>query len=92
MADMVRVLFHHDPNKVEAAAIMICDQCAYVPAKRVAYTAARVIPALLAALRAHPDHAGVQEWVCAALGNVCLDDDGNNLVRRFFQLNFISIT
>jgi hypothetical protein len=72
VADVVRVLSHHDLNQVEAAVLMIFDQCHDVPAKRVAYAAARAIPALLDALRVFPAHSGVQEMVCRALWAICM--------------------
>ncbi len=81
MADVVRVLSHHEPERVLAAAQMIRDQCRVAHAKRVAYGAARVIPALLDVLRAHPDHAGVQEWVCRALWNICHEKDVSEVCR-----------
>ena len=79
VADVVRVLSLHDPNQVEAAAKMIKEQCYAFPAKRVAYAAALAIPALVNALRTHPDHVGVQDWVCRALWNICFESEGNQV-------------
>ncbi len=79
MADVVRVLSHHDPKRVQAAAQLIMRQCGDVPAKRVAYGAVRAIPTLMDALRAHPDHAGVQENVCNALWSICIENEANKV-------------
>ncbi len=79
MADVVRVLSHHDPERVKAAAKMIMNRCRDVPANRAAYGVARAIPSLVDALRAHPDHSGVQEWVCRALCNICIGNEANRV-------------
>jgi hypothetical protein len=79
VADVVRVLSHHDPNQVEGAAQMIKDQCCDFPAKCVVYAAARAIPSLVDALRAFPGHSGVQGKVCWALWFICFGNDHNEV-------------
>ncbi len=80
MADVVRVLSHHDPQRVQAAAQLINEQC-LAPANRISYGAARAIPTLVDALRAHPGHAGVQELACGALSIICFQNDDNKVTR-----------
>ena len=87
MADVVCALSHHDPKRVKAAAKMIKEQCADVPANRVAYAAVRAIPSLVDALRAHPDHAGVQEKVCRALCYICIKKEANEVCRSCQNIN-----
>ena len=87
VADVVRALSHHDPNRVMAAADMIRDQCADIPAKRVAYAAARAIPSLVDALRAHPDHAGVVECSCRAQSNICIKNEADQVCRSCPNIN-----
>ena len=55
------------PTAVEAAARVIRSQCEEDDAPREAYTTAGAIPALLAVLPRHRQHAGVQAAVCWAL-------------------------
>ncbi len=85
MADVVRVLSHHDPKRVEAAAQIILNQLRDAPAKLVAYGAARAIPSLVDALRAHPDHTGVQERICRALCNLCAQNWDNKVSSLFLN-------
>ncbi len=55
------------PAAVEAAALVIRSQCQEADAPREAYTTAGAIPALLAVLPQHRQHAGVQAAACWAL-------------------------
>ena len=87
MADVVRVLSHHDPERVQAAAKLIMNQSGDVPANRVAYAAARAIPTLVDALRAHPDLAGVQDVVCRALWNIYIENEVNQVCRSCPNIN-----
>jgi hypothetical protein len=75
------------PAAVEAAARVIRSQCEEADAPREAYTTAGAIPALLAVLPRHRQHAGVQAAACWALRFIGKDNAGKLPVCLFLCFN-----